>query len=388
MRFSISVSCLFVMSFVCGCATRSQKALEWDRDSAKSISAFQQEVVPLKDLNYPLHELGRGLLFFENGDFYHSDSRFANALKVMDRVRENKGQETGAVVWDERAKVFKGEPYERATAHFYRGLCHFNTGDYAGALAAFRSSLASDAETRNKEARLLEDFTISQFMAALCYSRLGEPENAEAALRLARANCSKNPFLTSACLKHNFIAIIGTGLGPYKVGARKWAVLPALDQRIELLIDGTAERAPVEATDLLVQAKSQTWGAADSARIARQAGKLVLSAVLSGVAGTNVNIEDYADTRCWFGLPQKYYVFTAAVPPGNHTILMKAYDKKGKEIDPCRQIWFDVPVPAEQAPVLLLRIRLNAQNCLGLQALKIEPQNQESGTTHEKGEKK
>jgi len=372
--------------FLVGCMpVKKQNIVVWNRDSKQSIQTFQREVVPPTDINYSLCELNRGLLFFNNGDFFHSDSRFANGLKVMDRIREDQAKETTAVVWNETAKVFKGEPYERAMAYFCRGLCHFNTGDYSGALAAFRSSLAADAETRNKETHLLEDFTISHFMAALCYSRLGERDNAEAALRMARATRPDNPFLTSASLGHNFIAIVGVGSGPYKIGARKWAVLNTPETRIALTVDGAAGNAPAEAIDLLVQAKSQTWGQADSARVARQVGKAVLSGVLSGLTGVNVNIKDYEDLRSWYGLSLKYYVFTAAVPPGNHTISLKAYDKKGNELKHYGQIWFDVPVPGPQGPVLCLRSVANAQNCYGLRMVQIKPQDAETQKTDEKG---
>jgi len=389
MRLFILASCVLAALFLCGCATRTPNVVTWNRDSQPSIQAFHREVVPLTNLNYSLCELNRGLLFYNNGDFLHSDSRFANALGVMDRIREDKGQETAAVVWDERAKTFKGEPYERAMAYFCRGLCHFNTGDYSGALAAFRSSLAADAETRNKEARFLEDFTISHFMAALCYSRLGEAENAEAALRLARATNPDHPFLTPASLQHNFIAVIGLGPGPYKVGARKWAPVKAMEERISLCVDNRpAEHEPAEAVDLLIQARSQKWGEADSARVARQVGKAVLSGILSGLAGTNVNMEDYEDTRCWYGLPLKFYIFTAAVPPGNHTISLKAYDGKGNELERYGQTWFDVPIPAGQGPVLCLRSIGNLQNCHGLQMVKIEPQDQQGAKVDDQGETK
>jgi len=385
MKSYVPTLSVLVLSCLWGCAPQPPKTITWNRDSKEAILAFQKEVVPPTDLNYALCELNRGLLFYNNGDFFHSDSRLANGLKVMDRIREDQGKETTAVVWDERAKVFKGEPYERAMAYFCRGLCHFNMGDYSGALAAFRSSLAADAETRNKETRLLEDFTIAHFMAALCYSRLGEPENAEAALRMARAASPDNPFLTSASLGHNFIALVGVGNGPYKIGARKWAMVNAPEARIELAVDGAVGNEPAEAVDLLTQAKSQTWGEADSARAARRAGKFALSLALSVATGVNINIEDYEDIRSWRGLSLKYYLFTAAVQPGTHTISLKAFDKKGKELEYYRQTWFDVPAPAEKAPVLCLTSTPYIQNCLGLQLVEIKPQDTQTQNADVKG---
>jgi tetratricopeptide (TPR) repeat protein len=275
------------------------------------------------------------------------------------------------VIWDERTKTFKGEPYERATAYFYRGICHFNRNDYSGALAAFRSSLAADAETRNKERKYLEDFTISHFMAALCYERLGEHDNTKTSLEMAQSASPKNPFLSVGSLEHNFVAILGVGSGPFKMGARKFSAGPCPEQRVEVIVDSDSPKTASEATDLLVQAQSQRRGSADKARIARQTGKFCLSVTLSALSGSNVEIKDYEDTRSWWGLPLKFYLFTADIPPGNHTVMVKCYDAKGSEIEQDRQLWFDVPVPSGNAPVLLLVIRPYWQNHQGLKQVKI-----------------
>ena len=241
--------------------------------------------------------------------------------------------------------------------------CHFNVGDYSSALAAFRSSLASDEETRNSNIKYLQDFTVSQFMTALCYERLGESQNAEQVLELARSNAPvSNPFLTAENLTNNFIAIIGIGYGPFKVGARSYATGLSPEHNVELIIDDGPSGKPSEATDLLFQAKSQQWGKADTARVGREVGKAILSGILSGLTGVNVNIQDYNDVRSWIGLPLKYYIFTGNVTPGLHKVTLKAYDQKGKELERNQQVWFDVPVTAQGGPVLYLRDWRNSQS--------------------------
>lgn len=361
-----------------GCVTTKQEVITWNRDSNKTIVYFQQSVVQPNDINYTLRELDRGLLFFQNGDYLHSDSRFANATRIMDEIAGGKGQ-VSAVVWDERTKTFKGEPYERATAYFFRGLCHFNQSDYSGALAAFRSSLAADSETRNKERKYLEDFAISHFMAALCYERLGEHENAKASLEMAKNGSPNNPFLSPASLSRNFVVILGVGFGPFKTGARSFSTGPCPEQKIEVIID-TESKDASEATNLLVQAQSQKWGEADTARIARRAGKTLLNVLVQGATGVDVHLDDdYADVRSWQGLPLDFYLFTADVPPGNHNITVKCYDQAGKEIEHDRQVWFDVPVLATNDQVLYLPVRQYWQNHYGLKEVKINPSEEKEG---------
>lgn len=354
-------------------AKPKKEVITWDRDSNRSIVAFHKSVVQMNDINYSLCELGRGLFFFERGDYLHSDARFANAIRLMERIGGEGGRAVAAVALDERAKTFKGEPYERATAHFFRGVCHFNRADYPGALAAFRSSLASDAETRNKETRYLEDFVISHFMAALCYERLNEPENAKAALAMAKKTAPDNKFLSQMALNSNFIAILGIGRGPFKTGPRAFGTGPSPENKVEVTIGKGSPKPSADATDLLVQAKSQTWGSADTARIARKTGKIILSAAIKATTGVDVSdaLEDKPDLRSWHGLPLHFYVFAADVPPGNHTVTVKCFDAKGAEIETDRHIWFDVPVPAANGPVFYLPIRQCWQNHHGLERVKI-----------------
>ena len=373
-RLLSSLAACGTLALLSGCVIPEQKKpLVWDRDSHETIVEFHKPVVPPTDLSYSLTELQRGILFFRNGDYLDSDTRFANALKVMSRISGDAGSGTVAVFFDETAKTFKGEPYERAMAFFCRGICRFNQGDYDGALAAFRASMASDAETRNKNQRFLHDFTISQFMAALCHQRLGEPEAAESMLMLARTNAPNpsNPYLTPASLQHNFVAILGIADGPFKVGARTYRTGVLTENKVELVIDDAAPGQPAEATDLLFQAESQKRGAADNARVARKVGKAILSGILSGVTGVSINIQEVDDVRSWNVLPLKFYIFTADVAPGNHTISLKCYDKKGKDLERNSEIWFDVPVSATPGPVLVLRDSRNWQNHYNVEHIKL-----------------
>ena len=352
------------------------------RDSQAWIAAQHSRSVPPDNLDYALVELQQSWLFFLNGDYLDADVRLANALKVMDRIREAGGGETRAVVSDERAKVFKGEPYERATAYCIRGLCRFNMADYPGALAAFRSSLASNAETRNSNLKMLEDFTVSQFMAALCYARLGEMDNAEAMLELARSNapCS-NPFLQSASLTNSFTAVLGIGGGPFKTAPRTYAIGLSPEKKVELVVDENPPVAAAEATDLLFQAKAQRRGAADNARVARVVGKAIISGVLSGLTGVNVNIPDYADIRSWRGIPLKFYLFSADIPPGKHTVTLRVADDNGQVMDRYTQVWHEIPVSASAGPVLYLEDVRNMQSYYCVENEKLLPSSKPSSPT-------
>jgi len=333
------------------------------------------------NIQYPLIELNIGGPLFDHGDYFNADQHFANATKIMDRITGNSTQETTAVVLDETNKVFIGQPYERATMFLYRGICHFNMGDYSGALAAFRSSLVANEETRNSNDKFKHDFTISQLMAALCYERLGEPENVQSMLDLARKNAPNPASVDAFNVNHNFIAVIGVGEGPFRTGARTFMIGKSPEKKIELDIDQGNLNQPTEETDLLFQAQNEQWGDADTARLARETGKAIVSGILNGIilaatqgmANPNINIQDQEDIRSWTGLPYKFYIFTGNVPVGTHTITLKAYDEKGVALARDQEVWFEVPVAAQGGPILYLRMKQNWQNEFGLLHVPLQP---------------
>ncbi len=360
--------CIFLFALVCcsflsGCAVDQIKPL--NIDSNASILEYHKPVVPDSDINYALNELMRGLLFFDLGDYLDSDARFANACGVMEQITGDEGRETVAVVLDERAKTYKGEPYERATVYFLRGLCRYRLGDYSGALAAFRHSLACDAETRTDKQKHKEDFSISHFMAALCYERLGEHDNAQATLDIARRSSLDNKYLKSANLTNNFIAVIGVGEGPFFIAGGLSGKTITCGKcpvvKVEVFLKDKLLGNAVEITDLLVQAKSQKWGEADTARLGRVIGKAVLEAF------SGVRVKEEVDLRCWYGLPRKYSIITANVPPGTHNVMLKCYDKKGNLLDRYNQVWFDVPIQPNYKNLFYFRIRQNSQNIYGME---------------------
>jgi len=361
-------------SLIAGCAPVIPEPLDIDRN--ESIVKYHKPVVPPGHKDYALHELQRGLLFLELGDYLDADMRFANACKVMSQVAGDEDRETAAVVWAESSKTYRGEPYERATAYFYRGLCHYRMKDYSGALAAFRRSLACDAETRTKEQKHLEDFTISHFMAAMCYWQLGEQDNAAASLGMVRARGPASPDLSVKQLDKNFVAVIAIGQGPYlrpsKIDAsiKRIDCGPCHEKRVEVFVDGKKYGDAVEVMDLFVQAKSQDWGEMDSVRI----GKRVLQEVVSHIpfVGMAANlIRSEADFRCWWGLPRKYYVFAADAPPGVHTVALKFSGDTEEHLPRYGQVWFDIPVRQGSGGLYYFRSTRNRQNHHDLEPKKI-----------------
>ena len=377
-------TCSFVALFpLAGCVTTPVETL--NIDSNASIVRYRKPVVSPEHQSFALFELEKGLLFFELGDYVHSDTRFAKASRVMDQIAGDEGRDVAAAVVSEDVKTFRGEPYERASLYLYRGLCKYNQGSYQDALAAFRHSLASDEETRTEEQEHREDFAISYLLAALCYARLGETDNARAMLENAKRHCPSNPYLDLEYLSKNFIALVAVGYGPTAIeGAfwkKKYYRRECPEQKLELHVDGEPIGDAEEVTDLFVQASAQTWGAADSAALGRGLGKAIFSGVIQGLTGVDPGIEEHRDLRCWRQLPLKYYVIAADLPIGNHAISLKCYDEEGEPLPRSDQIWFDVPIQPDEHDVFYFRIKENAQNIHGMELRKIGTETSEGGNT-------
>jgi tetratricopeptide (TPR) repeat protein len=100
---------------------------------------------PARDV--PLYTLQAGLAAFAEGQQEKSADLFDTALTGIESVYANTESAARArsLWYEEGAKDFKGEPYERAMAYYYRGLLYLGAGDYENARASFRSGLLQDA---------------------------------------------------------------------------------------------------------------------------------------------------------------------------------------------------------------------------------------------------
>ncbi len=363
----IALSCLIGLP---GCVTKNQSyrmSANLDPDSSASLAAFHAPSVSADHKDYALHELVRAQVLLEAGNCVDADARLSIACKIMDRITGDEARERAAVVWTESSKVFKGQPYERALAWFYRGVSRYQMGDYSGALACFRHSLACDQETRSQEQADLEDFVIAYFMAARAYDRLGERSNAEAALASARRYAPGVNCLSVEALEANCVIIVATGLGPHIRPSRFDASIATVDcpkssdVQVRVLVDGQHAGNADMITDMLEQARSQGWGAMDSIRLAKGIGKQIVSHLpYVGLASHLIRAE--CDTRCWYNMPRLFHVFAGNISPGVHSISLDIRDVAGQAQPRYGQTWHHIRFSAEGETLLLLRSVRNAQN--------------------------
>lgn len=350
-----------------GCSR--EKPVTFDPDFNENIVPFHEPLWGPDTTSYALGEVLRGHLFFEAGDRSHCDQRFSNAEKVMGQIAADEREGT-AVALNEQLRTYRGSPYERSSLGIFRAICHYNSSDYSGALAACRMALASDQETYTDVKADKEDFCIAYVLGALCYARLGERDNAVQYLKRANLCVPGKVEFSPQVLDDNFIAVVGVGTGPAArqdaLASKYYVAGECPEARVELAIGDLDAVKAIETTDLLAQAESNKGGEADAAAKGRAVGKFIMRVLLSALVGRDVQIEERRDLRCWWGLPRKFYIVSARVPPGLYPLAFRCYCAGGERLPRAEQVWWEYPISARPDRIGYFRLYQNAQNYHGL----------------------
>ena len=78
------------------------------------------------DENFVLNNCRLGLAALADYDLDEAETAFLRAYEVINSVGVNQGgRSLGAVLVNEKLKIWKGEPYERAMANFYLGITYY-----------------------------------------------------------------------------------------------------------------------------------------------------------------------------------------------------------------------------------------------------------------------
>lgn len=350
------------------------------RDAQRRLAPLAQKT----DENYVLNNVRLGSAALVDYNLDQAEAAFLRAYEVINSTGVNDpGRAFGAAVLNEKIKVWKGEPYERAMANFYLGLIYYMRHDYGNARAAFENSLFKlrdygEGKDKADEYRTVEsNFALGDLMLAKCWQHLGDEDaagkNFDRAVEL-------RPYLRYAAdpernRRANMLLVVDFGMGPQKVTNYDGAIVgfaptPAQVGPVPpptVVVDGRpislegAARPPV---DLLALAQDRRWQDIDTIRAA----KTTLGTGLVGVgayeglrsnnrsnqlaglalvgAGLLLKGSSVADTRQWEMLPRTTFVLPLQLEPGTHDITIEFPSGPG-----LRQTWRGLvaPPPGEEA---------------------------------------
>lgn len=291
-----------------------------------------------------------GLAAIQQGEWKTAEWAFDRALDRIEAIYANNPKAAAArsAFHNEANKDFKGEPYERAMAYYYRGLLYLRAEDYGNARASFKSAEYMDtlSETENFQS----DFAVMNYLIGWTQQCEGQGSSAQESFDIA---AKAQAGLTAPPPTANVLFVSEIGNGPVKAqdgtSGQKLifntgtsypengaivAVVPTKGQPAEVKLS--------EASSLYYQATTRgprgndanLQGKANLREGTNAVGNGLLQAGLASgdmtTAGIGLvfsmfskTVKTKADIRGWDGLPDKILVGTGTARSPNWTYKVK-----------------------------------------------------------------
>jgi tetratricopeptide (TPR) repeat protein len=390
---------LALMVLIGGCATnkvqeKADKAVS-DYFAGNYLRAQDRlrEAASKPDENFVLNNVRLGSAALVDYDLDQAEDAFLRAYEVINSVGVNDGgRSLGAAIVDEKLKIWKGEPYERAMANFYLGLVYYMRHDYGNARGAFENALfklrdyADKDDVRDDYREQESNFVIGLMMLGKAYQRLGRDDLAEANFaRVRELRPELAPLVDpERNATSNLLLVVEYGYGPRKVTNGDGSIVgftptPAdagLIPPPQVVLDGR----PIDVSglslppiDLLAMAQDRRWQDIDTIRAIksglgtgliaggalttiyganrRDSGTAIAGLAMMG-AGALLKASSHADVRQWEMLPRTVFVLPLQAPPGRHDLTVYFPQSAGM-----RQTWRDIVVPASGEATYYLRMQ-------------------------------
>jgi hypothetical protein len=300
-------------------------------------------------------------------------AQFAVAKRLLDDalltmgatlVNDKSAKKARSYFSEESKKTFRGEPYERVMAYYYRGILYWMDGEADNARACFRSAQIQDADAENKQ--YAADYVLLDYLDGLATVKLGG-DGADALKRAAAESRFGNPPAYSKEANTLFFVEFGQGPTKYATGEynEELRFLPgrSVAQSALVKIDGNnlslglrpyddltfqattrggrvmdhilANKAVFKSTTDTVGNIGLIGGLVTAAgsrdRTAQEVGLGLAAAGLVSKIVSAVSTPA-ADTRAWDNLPQ-YLTFAAVgLAPGQHTATIEFLDASGRPL--------------------------------------------------------
>ena len=209
---------MFMSIFVvAGCASSSghdEKALaDYLQDKPAELRGVFGKVVTEGEHNHVLNRLRAGLAAMDLGYDDLAAETFDEALLTIETIYggDAKAAKARGLFNAEDRKVFRGEPYERAMAYYYRGVLYLKEGDYENARASFKSGILQDTLAEQEEYR--QDFALLEYLEGWASQCNGDVDLAREAYALAKSHDRR---LADPDAEDNLLVLADLGHAPVK----------------------------------------------------------------------------------------------------------------------------------------------------------------------------
>lgn len=289
-----------------------------------------------------------GLAAMDRGYWSDAEQAFDAALQRIEAVyaKNQQAEAARSTFRMESNKDYKGEPYERAMAYYYRGLLYLRSGDYDNARASFRTAEYQDTVSEAEEFK--SDFAVMNYLVGWTYHCQNQPGMAQEAFGFA---AQAQPGLTAPAPDNHLLMVAEYGQSPTKVraGAQSekmtFAAPPASAETAARFTFGDqASFDAVPASSVQYQATTRGGRAVDAILNGKAEFKATTNAVGSALTNTSLMsmaggdfsggavgmagvgmlfsllssaAKTQADIRMWDRLPDMISVATAQAAPGD-----------------------------------------------------------------------
>lgn len=306
---------------------------------------------------------------YKSASDHMRQARFAEAKPLLDDAVTTLGGLTSGdrtakqarnLFRAESSKNFRGEPYERVMAYYYRGILYWMDGEPDNARACFRSAQLQDSDADNEQYQ--SDYALLDYLDGFVTTKLGG--SGADALARAQKNSRFGP-LPNYDPKANVLVFFELGSGPTKYASGEyseelrfragqarsaslrivsngssWTVRPADDLTFQATTRGGRVMDHVLANKAVFKGSTDSFGNA----------AILSGAILAGTAGRNTVADEVgagllvaglvgkiisaattpaADTRAWDNLPNLLGFNALRLPPGQHTLTAQFLDAAG-----------------------------------------------------------
>lgn len=340
-----------------------------------SLAPAYQRLAAEGGRNAVLNHMEIGARALELGQRDIATSHLDQALALIESVYGNtEGARKARSLWyEEGSKDFKGEPYERVMAYYYRGLLYLQERDYGNARASFEGGMLQDAFAEEEQNRF--DFALMAFLSGWA----SQLERNDVMQRRAYDEVKKlRPDFELPAAGHDTLLVIETGNSPRKLadGVGHYELVYRrgkffTETRARVTVGGKPVMAyPMEdifwqatsrggrAVDRIVKGKAQFRNTNEGMGTALSdvANTMQVLSPLSGglgqVAGAvgavgalqlivASRVQAKADTRYWSSLPDLVHVLP--LKSAGQTVEIEFLDKNGTVLPELKQV---VTLPA------------------------------------------
>ena len=313
-----------------------------------ALRPLVERVLKARNQDRVVNEMELGVAALGLGEIDIARHAFDSALHLIEITHggTEQARQARSLWYEEGTKDFKGEPYERAMAYYYRGLIYLQDRDADNARACFNAAILQDSFAEEQQNRC--DFAVLYLMAAYA----AHLQRDAAARDEYFADFMRfRPDFTAPDWDNSLLAVVETGKGPRKLadgvghfqmkifrgkgfkdvaaqlgaGEQKWRAYPAEDiafqamtrgsRPIDAILEGKVQfkkKAESIGTSLTA-VSSEVMVAAPLAGSANGTGNLQaaaggLAAIGAIAALVAQNAKPRADTRCWPNLPDTVHV--------------------------------------------------------------------------------